>query len=188
MFAHSRSCSCSSFRWGPKKATESHWCSCSNSQRGPQKAIHSRWCSCSSSWWGPHMDAHSRSCSSSRWGPHGHSCPFVSSSRWGPHGRSRSFVFLFPVRAAWSLTLVRVPAPGEGRMVAHSHYVLVPHGRSLPFVFLFPVRATWSLTRSCSNSRWGQHGHSCLVGVLVLDEDRTWSLTSLDVLASGEDR
>ena len=179
MFAHSRSCSCSSFWWGPHKATQSHWCSCSNSRWGPQKAIHSRWCSCSSSWWGPHMDAHSRSCSSSRWGPHGHSCPFVSSSRWGPHGRSRSFVFLFPVRAAWSLTLIRVPAPGEGRMVAHARSCSCsgwgPHGRSLTlcscaawsltpvrvpvpgeghmvshsFVFQFSVRITWSLM-----SRW----------------------------------
>ena len=98
------------------------------------------------------------------------------------------------MRAAWSLTLVRVPAPGEGCMVAHSHYVLVPHGRSLPFVFLFLVRATWSLTpvrvpvpsearmvthsRSCSYSRLGAHGLS-LVRVPILGEDNMVAHVSL---------
>ena len=101
------------------------------------------------------MVAHSRSCScsSSRWGPQrpltpigvrvpseGCTRPLTPASVRVPvpdEDHSLPFVFLFLVRAAWSVTPVRV---------------LVPHGLLLPFMFLFLVRATCSLTLSSSNS------------------------------------
>ena len=71
----------------------------------------------------------------------------------------------FPVRAAWSLTPVRVLIPGESRMVTHSH--------SCSTSWRGP---TWSLM-------------PIVVRVLVLGEDHTWSLTPVGVRVPtlGED-
>ena len=65
------------------------------------------------------------------------------------------------------------------------------YGRLLPFVFLFPVRATWSLIplgvhAPCEDRTWSLTPVD--ICVPVLGKDHTWSLMPLGVHAPREDR